>query len=155
MVPPQLECCSIKVTNLVRGLKVRELEEVFASQVGPVEKCVVSEGQATISFGAAEHAFAAVQKYDGSVLEIAERGEKDGTRNLALIPIPWHNNGNSLRSLFAEFVYPLEQCHYRRGDRWLTLAEVSKVKEGNNKVEFKGSMIKVTLHSAPSDGAAD
>lgn len=26
-------CCGIKVTNLVRGLKVRELEEVFASQV--------------------------------------------------------------------------------------------------------------------------
>ena len=42
---------------------------INAIQVGPVEKCVVSEGQATISFGAAEHAFSAVQKYDGSVLE--------------------------------------------------------------------------------------
>ena len=27
---------------------------------------------------------------------------------------------------FSSFVHPLEECHYRRGDRWLTLAEVSK-----------------------------
>ena len=33
---------------------------------------------------------------------------------------------NPVAPRFAEFVYPLEQCHYRRGDRWLTLAEVSK-----------------------------
>ena len=38
------------------------------AEVGPVEKVVVSEGFAQISFGAAKHAFAAVQKYDGSVL---------------------------------------------------------------------------------------
>ena len=39
------------------------------AEVGPVEKVVVSEGFAQISFGAAKHAFAAVQKCDGSVLD--------------------------------------------------------------------------------------
>ena len=38
------------------------------AEVGPVEKVIISEGFAQISFGAAKHAFSAVQKYDGSVL---------------------------------------------------------------------------------------
>lgn len=40
----------------------------YLLQVGPVEKCTVSEGEAHIAFGVAKHAFSAVQKYDGSVL---------------------------------------------------------------------------------------
>lgn len=146
LTPKQLECRVIRVSNLIRGLKVRELEEVFTAQVGPVEKVVVSEGFAQISFGAAKHAFSAVQKYDGSVLEVAERDERAGERNLSLIPIPWQSSGNALRQMFSEFLYALDECHYRRGDRWLTIAEVQKVKQGNNTVEFKGSIIKVVLY---------
>eukprot|EP00435_Cladocopium_sp_Y103_P011131 s3635_g2.t3 len=139
-----MTCRVIRVSNLIRGLKVRELEEVFTAQVGPVEKVVVSEGFAQISFGAAKHAFSAVQKYDGS--EVAERDERAGERNLSLIPIPWQSSGNALRQMFSEFLYALDECHYRRGDRWLTIAEVQKVKQGNNTVEFKGSIIKVVLY---------
>lgn len=146
LTPKQLECRVIRVSNLIRGLKVRELEEVFTSQVGPVEKVVVSEGFAQISFGAAKHAFAAVQKCDGSVLEVTERDERAGERSLSLTPIPWHSSGNALRQMFSDFLYALDECHYRRGDRWLTIAEVQKVKQGNNTVEFKGSIIKVVLY---------
>eukprot|EP00438_Fugacium_kawagutii_P001135 Skav218126 [mRNA] locus=scaffold759:298288:304652:- [translate_table: standard] len=153
----QLQCRSIRVTNLIRGLRARDLEEVFSSQVGPVEKCTVSEGEALIAFGETKHAFSAVQKYDGSVLEVSDKDP--GARSVMLIPIPWHSSGSALRQLFAEFVHRLEECHYRRGDRWLTLAEVQKarrschrsprwvpggaqVKGGNNRVECKGSIIK-------------
>lgn len=145
LTPKQLECRVIRVSNLIRGVKVRELEEVFTSQVGPVEKVVVSEGFAQISFGAAKHAFAAVQKYDGSVLEVTERDDRVGERSVSLTAIPWHSSGNALRQMFSDFLYALDECHYRRGDRWLTIAEVQKVKQGNNKVEFKGSIIKVVL----------
>lgn len=148
LTPAQLSCRTVRVTNLIRGLRKWELQDAFTSQVGPVESCVVSESFAQIDFSSAEHAFSAVQKFDGSLLEVAEESQNSAKdRNVSLIPVPWSGKGNVLRQLFSNFVHPLEQCHYRRGDRWLTLAEVSKVKEGQNKVEYKGSIIKVTLDS--------
>ena len=78
--------------------------------------------------------------------------EKAGARNVSLIPIPWHNSGNALRQMslgckkwlkseasshkqlhvprFSDFVYALDECHYRRGDRWMTIAEVQKAWNG-------------------------
>jgi hypothetical protein len=33
---------------------------------------------------------------------------------------------HDLTARFSDFLYALDECHYRRGDRWLTIAEVQK-----------------------------
>mmetsp|Transcript_66236 Transcript_66236/g.158035 ORF Transcript_66236/g.158035 Transcript_66236/m.158035 type:complete len:287 (+) Transcript_66236:88-948(+) len=143
----QLECSTIRVTNLIRGLTQRQLEGLFAGQVGPVEKCTISDSSAHISFTEKRHAFSAVQKYDGGVLEVQAEQDKDA-RSLSLIPGPWGNTGAALRHMLSDIIGPLDQCHYRRGDCWLTVAEYGKVKTGHDKVKYKGSVIKVVLDTS-------
>jgi len=162
MPPPtpqkDLQCQTIRITNLIKGLKSTEVESVFSSKVGPVRDCSVPDTTARITFDAANHAKLAVERFNGSILESNVAGEKPDSRVLYLQPVPWNNTGTVLRDTLERHLGSEvdSDCHYRRGDCWLTLAAVKKVQAGTTqspgtdslKVLYKGSIIKVALDSA-------
>jgi len=157
LLPPTLPlkesgCQTVRVTNLIKGLKRNEVEGLFASEVGPVQKCIVNEASASaqITFDTARHAAMAAERFNGSILEAPSRTDKQDPRVLSLKQLPWHSAGTTLRETFERYFCPLVECHYRRGECWLTFASVSKVKELPDKKDepnpsHKGSIIQVVL----------
>ncbi|CAE7541428.1 Por [Symbiodinium natans] len=151
-----LRCQTIRITNLIKGLKSSEVESVFSSKVGPVRDCNVRDTTARITFDAANHAKFAVDKFNGSILEATAGVEKQDSRVLQLQPVPWNSAGTVLREMLEKhFSYIIDSdCHYRRGDCWLTFASVKKVQAGTAqtgdqlKILYKGSIIKVVLDSS-------
>eukprot|EP00931_Biecheleriopsis_adriatica_P034635 TRINITY_DN19987_c0_g1_i2.p1 TRINITY_DN19987_c0_g1~~TRINITY_DN19987_c0_g1_i2.p1 ORF type:complete len:269 (-),score=44.08 TRINITY_DN19987_c0_g1_i2:53-859(-) len=149
------KCHGIKILNLLKGLRTRDIEHILGTTVGPVSKCNVSECVALVTFTQVEHAQCAVQKYDGGILEVKTESSKEDPDRIRLTPVPWHANGPVLQQMLEEHIGSLQQCHFRRGENWLTMAQVNKVppeftKAGNSekpeyKVNFKGSIIKVVF----------
>ncbi|CAE7652928.1 KIN14E [Symbiodinium sp. CCMP2592] len=211
MPPPtpqkDLQCQTIRITNLIKGLKSTEVESVFSSKVGPVRDCSVRDTTARITFDAANHAKLAVERFNGSILDTLpdvgrwqspagiephaaeqprsrtlrarSRTPESYTCSLAAVllfssvsrlqstakaansprqPVPWNNTGTVLRDTLERHLGSEvdSDCHYRRGDCWLTLAAVKKVQAGTTqspgtdslKVLYKGSIIKVALDAA-------
>ena len=92
----------------------------------------------------------------GSLAQEVQAEQDKDARSLSLIPGPWGNTGAALRHMphsqlllsvrsvrkrtedmvsdmvdgallrLSDIIGPLDQCHYRRGDCWLTVAEYGK-----------------------------
>eukprot|EP00441_Pelagodinium_beii_P027349 CAMPEP_0197666704 /NCGR_PEP_ID=MMETSP1338-20131121/63510_1 /TAXON_ID=43686 ORGANISM="Pelagodinium beii, Strain RCC1491" /NCGR_SAMPLE_ID=MMETSP1338 /ASSEMBLY_ACC=CAM_ASM_000754 /LENGTH=260 /DNA_ID=CAMNT_0043245779 /DNA_START=8 /DNA_END=787 /DNA_ORIENTATION=- len=140
------EVASIRVSNLLKGLKSRDIKYIFEKEVGPITRCDVNDCVASVIFGTVEHAQQAVSRFDGGILEIMVDSSKEDANRVNLKPVPWHLTGYTLRQTLEQHVGPLFECHFRRGDAWLTMAQVSKVREqpstkgkSEYKVDFKGS----------------
>eukprot|EP00931_Biecheleriopsis_adriatica_P123056 TRINITY_DN98112_c0_g1_i1.p1 TRINITY_DN98112_c0_g1~~TRINITY_DN98112_c0_g1_i1.p1 ORF type:complete len:291 (+),score=60.87 TRINITY_DN98112_c0_g1_i1:89-961(+) len=141
------QCCSVKIKNLLKGLRSRHIQHLLTSEVGEVSKCNVADCEAIVTFKAAEHAQNMVRMYDGGVLEVKVDSDKEDLDRVRLKPL-WQSNGGC--HLLEAYMGPLTECHFRRGDAWLTMVKVNKwEKKSDYKVDFKGSIIGVAFSLDP------
>jgi len=137
----------IKVTNLVRRLKAQEVQAVFERYVGPITACNLVEDAASITFMSAEHAQAAIDRYDGGVMEV--RTDKSAPGD----PLVLYPKDSTFRRTLEVRLGPLTECHLRRGEGWMTLFRGSitkqlKREEALNQIDYKGSLINIALDVA-------
>lgn len=142
----------IKVTNLVRRLKAQEVQAVFERYVGPITACNLVEDAASITFMSAEHAQAAIDRYDGGVMEV--RTDKSAPGD----PLVLYPKDSTFRRTLEVRLGPLTECHLRRGEGWMTLFRGSitkqlKREEALNQIDYKGSLINIALDVVGAPGA--
>ncbi|CAE7209755.1 unnamed protein product [Symbiodinium sp. CCMP2592] len=135
----------VKVSNLVKRLKHQEVQYVFERHVGPVVQCTLTEDCASIAFVSPEYAQAAIEQYDGGLLEVSTDKSVPGQDSLCLYP-----KDSSFRRTLEDRLGPLSQCHLRRGEGWITLfrgaiTKQLKREEALNQIDFKGSVIGISL----------
>jgi len=135
----------VKVSNLVKRLKHQEVQYVFERHVGPVVQCTLTEDCASIAFVSPEYAQAAIEQYDGGLLEVSTDKSVPGQDSLCLYP-----KDSSFRRTLEDRLGPLSQCHLRRGEGWITLFRGAitrqlKREEALNQIDFKGSVIGISL----------
>lgn len=134
----------IKVTNLVRRLKSQEVQTVFERYVGPITHCNLVEDAASITFLSPDHAQAAIDRYDGGVMEV--RTDKSAPGG----PLILYPKDSTFRRTLEDRLGPLTECHLRRGEGWMTLFRGSitkqlKREEALNQIDFKGSLINISF----------
>eukprot|EP00435_Cladocopium_sp_Y103_P046919 s1487_g13.t1 len=134
----------IKVTNLVRRLKSQEVQTVFERYVGPITHCNLVEDAASITFLSPDHAQAAIDRYDGGVMEV--RTDKSAPGD----PLVLYPKDSTFRRTLEDRLGPLTECHLRRGEGWMTLFRGSitkqlKREEALNQIDFKGSLINISF----------
>jgi len=140
---------TVRVMNLLKGVKSKELRSIFEREIGPVHECMVSaDCQALVAFNCAEHATKATEDFDGAILEVSEALPKSDSARTTLVP---NNSGTGFRQRIESFLGPLSQTHFRRGERWMTLGMIAPAKDKQEyKVDYKGSFISVVLAQLPS-----
>ncbi|CAJ1427841.1 unnamed protein product [Effrenium voratum] len=148
----------VKVYNLMKSVKARDIKCTFEKHVGPIEECVLTECVASIQFVSAEHARLAVDRFDGGILEMSTDKHRGEEEVVTLSAMPWHADGASLRRMMETSLWPLKDSQLRRGDGWLTLFQISKAKEAkksdqqeSHQVDFKGSILSVQFDTEPRD----
>lgn len=134
----------VKVSNMVKRIKAQDLQKVFSRYVGPVCDCTLREDVATITFWNSEHAYVAIEKYDGGTLEMSTDKSK-GADGIFLFA-----KDANFRETMENRLGPLGQCQLRRGEGWITLfrrnmAEQLKREDVLNMIDFKGTIITVDL----------
>ncbi|CAK9029322.1 RRM domain-containing protein, partial [Durusdinium trenchii] len=152
-------CRRVKVYNLMKSVRPRDVKSLFEKYVGPIEgDCNVSDCVGTIHFVSAEHAQMAVEKYNGGILEMSTERRKGEEEHITLTATPWGQDAAHLRGSIEELLWPLADSQLRRGDGWLTLFRVSKAKEAkrteqqeSHQVDYKGSILTVRLEEAVPD----
>lgn len=92
-----------------------------------------------------EYAQAAIEQYDGGLLEVSTDKSVPGQDSLCLYP-----KDSSFRRTLEDRLGPLSQCHLRRGEGWITLfrgaiTKQLKREEALNQIDFKGSVIGISL----------
>lgn len=146
-------CRRVKVYNLMKSVRPRDVKLIFEKHVGPIEgECTITDCVGTLHFVHAEHAHQAVEKYNKGILEVSSDRRKGEDEHVILQADPWTASGPALQQRMEEFLWPLEDSQLRRGDGWLTLFRVSKAKEAkrmdqpeSHQVDFKGSILTVKL----------
>jgi len=146
-IPPSMRSMftRVKVYNLVKRLRYQDVQYAFERHVGPVAQCSLADDCASIAFVSPEHAQAAVERYDGGVLEVSTDKSIPAQDSLCLYP-----KDASFRRTLEDRLGPLSQCHLRRGGGWMTLfrgdaTKQLKREEALNQIDFKGSVIAVSL----------
>eukprot|EP00434_Breviolum_minutum_P006619 symbB.v1.2.005843.t1/scaffold343.1/size224757/20 len=175
--PPALRR-RVKVYNLMKSVRPRDVKFIFEKHVGPVEgDCSIQDCVSTVQFMNAEHAQLAIEKYNGGILEVSSDKRKPEDEQISLQAAPWGADGPELQRRMQELLWPLEDsqlrqvetnatgnavqpmCGFaRRGDGWLTLFRVSKAKEAkrteqqeSHQVDFKGGILTVKLDDTVPD----
>jgi len=149
----------VKVYNLMKSVRPRDVKFIFEKHVGPVEgDCSIQDCVSTVQFMNAEHAQLAIEKYNGGILEVSSDKRKPEDEQISLQAAPWGADGPELQRRMQELLWPLEDSQLRRGDGWLTLFRVSKAKEAkrteqqeSHQVDFKGSILTVKLDDTVPD----
>ncbi|CAK9085255.1 Uncharacterized protein C1840.07c [Durusdinium trenchii] len=113
----------LAVGDIEHGHQDDEVQMVFERYVGPIAQCTLIEDACSITFMNADHAQAAVDRYDGGVLEVRTDKSVPGE---ALILYPKDSN---FRRTVEDRIGPLQQCHLRRGEGWMTLFRGSITKQ--------------------------
>lgn len=152
-------CRRVKVYNLMKSVRPRDVKFIFEKHVGPVEgECTINDCVGTLHFMHVEHAHQAVEKYNRGILEVSSDKRKGEDEHVSLQADPWAADGPALQRRMEELLWPLEDSQLRRGDGWLTLFRVSKAKEAkrmeqpeSHQVDFKGSILTVKLDDAVPD----
>lgn len=134
----------VKVSNMVKKIKAQDLQKVFSRYVGPVCDCSLREDVAMITFWNSEHAYVAMEKYDGGTLEMSTDKSK-GADGIFLFA-----KDANFRETMENRLGPLGQCQLRRGEGWITLfrrnmAEQLKRQDALNQIDFKGTIITIDL----------
>lgn len=134
----------IKVTNLVRRLKSQEVQTVFERYVGPITHCNLMEDAASITFLSPEHAQAAIDRYNGGIMEVRTDKSAPGE------PLILYPKDSTFRRTLEDRLGPLTECHLRRGEGWMTLFRGSitkqlKREEALNQIDFKGSLLNISF----------
>lgn len=139
---------TVRVTNLLKGVKSKELKSIFEREIGPVHECMVSaDCQALVAFNCAEHAAKATENFDGAILEVSEALPKSDSARTTLVA---NNSGPGFKQRIESFLGPLSQIHFRRGERWMTLGVIAPAKDKQEyRVDYKGSFISVVLAQFP------
>lgn len=139
---------TVRVGNLLKGVKSKDLKSIFEREIGPVHECIVSaDCQALVAFSCAEHATKAAEDFDGAILEVSEALPKSDSARTSLVP---NNSGTGFRQRIESFLGPLSHTHFRRGERWMTLGVIAPAKEKMEyKVDYKGSFVSVVLAHPP------
>eukprot|EP00435_Cladocopium_sp_Y103_P063444 s779_g25.t1 len=141
----------VKVSNMVKRIKAQDLQKVFSRYVGPVCECSLREDVATITFWNSEHAYVAMEKYDGGTLEMSTDKSK-GADGIFLFA-----KDANFRETMENRLGPLGQCQLRRGEGWITLfrrnmAEQLKREDALNQIDFKGTIITIDLDKGSLPG---